>query len=411
MFRENFSLIGYSYRFRMPVEPALHMNSPQTPAAHAPAHLLPVCASAAQLERIRPLLSAAGLDGPQDDSGAPDRPAALVDKDIGDFSDLPDWVAASPQAHLLVFVPVPTLDIARRLGKECPPRQALAQWLDEADKVLCLVRACRRRCSVFFIEAALSNPRAFVQALAQRLQLSLEYQPSPSRESVPGGSAENFSPSLPGAVLRMLAENTLWQSAEARNVASELEATALPVPASPDFLLPAADQVFAEYRKTVDTPAQMARELREENKLLLDQLQRVQQKMEAFTAEKLNIETRLSSAEQYKTDLEETRRQLEALKSQEQSSPKLRDLEEENELLLHQLHHVQEELERYYLKSQDTDQQLDQTRHELAHVHEELHIARSAIDALYSSKSWKVTRPMRAILDFFSGGSKQQPKA
>ncbi len=380
-------------------QPQLPEAPKQSPVASAPLRLMPVSASAAVQSRILPLLHAAGLDGADNGAGLPGAPMLLAQKDIGGLEQLSDRVSASPDVHLLVFVPIPILDIARRMADGSAPRQALSQWLDEAGKILTLVRSFRRRSSVFFFEAALSNPGGFVGALGQRLHLELDFR-----------EPEDLTPELPKAVLRMLAENALWQSPEARNLAAELEATALPIPTKQDFLLPAADQVFSEYRKTVDTPAQMARELREENGLLLEQLQRVQQKMEAFTAEKKSIEDRLSSAEQYKADLENTRRQLEALQNQEHLSPKLKDLEEENELLLHQLHHVQEELETYYLKSQDTDRQLADCRNELAHVHDELNIANSAVNALRNSLSWKITGPMRAILGVFSGGKKHGPK-
>jgi hypothetical protein len=53
------------------------------------------------------------------------------------------------------------------------------------------------------------------------------------------------------------------------------------------------------------------------------------------------------------SDLESAYRVIEDLKKISQESGKIKDLEEENDLLLIQLHTVQEELERYYLENQE----------------------------------------------------------
>ncbi len=60
----------------------------------------------------------------------------------------------------------------------------------------------------------------------------------------------------------------------------------------------------------------------------------------------------------------------------ETDSEKIKDLEQENEQLLAQLHQVQEELEIYYLENKE--------------IEKKLHL-------IYNSTSWKITAPLRTV--------------
>ena len=72
-------------------------------------------------------------------------------------------------------------------------------------------------------------------------------------------------------------------------------------------------------------------------------------------------------------------------------------LKEENELLLLQLHQVQEELEHYFFSNKDLDQ-------EVAALKQELGWKRDDIESLHNSMSWRVTAPLRKIMDLVGGG-------
>ena len=100
--------------------------------------------------------------------------------------------------------------------------------------------------------------------------------------------------------------------------------------------------------------------LQEENELLLAQLHQIQEELESVflkskqfeeaasqAAAKLKAETDAKNAEAGKAQTEAARANAEAAKA--------KDLQEENDLLLAQLHQVQEELERYYLKNKDLE--------------------------------------------------------
>ena len=298
------------------------VETPQTvvAAASRPNHL-------ASLVR---LLRAAGL--PQDEQAAsvPGRPKLISQDSIGPLAALPGWLAEHPTAHLILLVPLPAVAVARRLGEGMGPKPALAQWLESAEAVLSVIRPHRGRASLVFAEHALVAPEAFLTSVAQRLQLGLQQV-----------RAEDEPPELPSAMLRMMAENAIWQSAEARSLASEMQATALPLAAASELLLPDVQGVFEEYRKGIESLA----------------------------------------AAQHKAKISE-------------------ELQEENELLLLQLHQVQEELEHYFLLS-------TQPAASPRHTTDELEDAHQTIRAIHSSYSWKVTKPLRWVQSALTGGRRR----
>lgn len=290
-------------------------------------------------------------------------PALAGEENPGSMAGWSDWLMERPQSHLLLLVSLPAVAVARSLGEGVVPKTALGQWLESAGTVLDVVRGQRRRVSLVFAEQVLAAPQAFLEALSQRLQLQL-------RCSV---LTDLPPPGLPDAVLHMMAENAIRQSGEARNIAAELEANALPLTAADVRSVPQIEQVFNEYRDRIDTAADHAQKLREENAMLLAQLQEAQ--LQARQAEE-------RTAEVGKDDV------------------RLHDLEEENQLLLQQLHQVQEELEHYYLQSVQTNSD------ELLEMQRRLQAAEDTVQALYNSKSWKLTRPLRWTLDLLTGGPK-----
>jgi hypothetical protein len=89
------------------------------------------------------------------------------------------------------------------------------------------------------------------------------------------------------------------------------------------------------------------------------------------------------------------------------------DLAEENELLLLQLHQVQEELESHFLANRSLErklrgqeklsQQSVGLQQELLSIHQELVTSRAEVNALRESLSWRLTAPLRKILDVFGG--------
>jgi hypothetical protein len=291
----------------------------QLPSIETPRSLVLAATVPEHLIELRNLLKDAGLPEQERQADVSGRPKLITQESIGGWATLPDWLSKHPEAHLVLLLPLPTLAIARQLGKGIAPETALAEWLSSAQSELGLVRQNRRRVSLMFAEPALADPGLLLATLSQRIQLDLEEIQTDKR-----------SPELPDMILRLIADNLILQSANARNVVAEFNATAIPLPATAAGRNPVVDQVFNEF--------QSAREA-------------------------------------------------------------VPELHEEKNLLLQQMQQIQEELERIYLEeSQNKKEQL-----ELQH---RLQAAEETIQALHNSKSWKITKPLRILLDLFSGDRK-----
>lgn len=83
--------------------------------------------------------------------------------------------------------------------------------------------------------------------------------------------------------------------------------------------------------------------------LIQEKAQEIKLKQEILSKNQLLQE----EAQRLKSDLESAHKDIEGLKKSSQESDKIKNLQEENDLLLTQLHTVQEELERYYLENQE----------------------------------------------------------
>ena len=331
------------------------------------------------IEPVWHLLVAAGLS-PEADAG---RAPVLVNTGKQGFEALPAWLEQHPEGHILLLFNAPVPMIAGLMADALEPGEAVAQWRRQAEQVLAVVRQNRRCITLVALEAALADPAAFINLLGERFGLALK-RPVDSTET-----DEN-----PGAVFRMMAENAVWQSPDVRNLAAELEANALPMPPSRGLLLPAVEEVYSEFNALVERTSSRNKELEEENELLLQQLHQVQEELETTLEKNRNLSTKLDALEKEQSAAASCSEQLTKVQTEldqvkRQSDERRKDLEEENELLLHQLHHVQEELESYYLNGMNA-------RHELEEV-------RATIEALYNSMSWKITRPLRFLVDLFTG--------
>ena len=113
------------------------------------------------------------------------------------------------------------------------------------------------------------------------------------------------------------------------------------------------------------------------------------------------LEKEKSASAQSSEQLTELQTELEQVKRQ---SGEVKDLEEENELLLQQLHHVQEELESYFLENRDLSSKLEGAQNRQQQL--ELNNANNALAAVYASGSWRVTAPLRFLISPFIRGDK-----
>lgn len=94
----------------------------------------------------------------------------------------------------------------------------------------------------------------------------------------------------------------------------------------------------------------------------------------------------VSECEQLLADLKDLRKAADS-----------RELESENELLLLQLHQVQEELEEYFLKVRSLQQERDGLLAKVTDLDEQLGIRNNDLEATRRSLSWRITAPLRVV--------------
>ena len=128
-------------------------------------------------------------------------------------------------------------------------------------------------------------------------------------------------------------------------------------------------KIIQSYEAKLDKARQQRSESQEENELLLMQLHQVQEELEKSFLDSQQLKSELSASQQsseqlkkshqqevnllqqsHQQELKKVQTEL-ALRAQDQkSAERFKEAEEENELLLLQLHQVQEELEHYFLE-------------------------------------------------------------
>ena len=364
------------------------------PAIETPSRIALAGSAEAPLADLGEVLDSAGLGVVSQNHGEPGLPRLITDPTAGDLNGLPQWIESHDGSHLIYSTALPDLSVARLLDKGADPEAALSSWLDLTQAELHFLRRYRRRVTLIFAEPALNEPASFLSLLSQRLSIEIkrtDCQPAPQ--------------TFPSAILRLVAENMLLQSRTARHTVAELLATALPIPT--DNLAGAAtvNQVVAELRANDSQHQASVDQLNKEKQALLATLDQTQTKLHAMEEQWQSAEPRLSLADQLENDLNKVQKQLQDAQSRlenQNQNDVAADLEEDNTQLLQQLTQTQEALEKAYFKTNHCEQALNETR-------QRLQWAEDTVQALYQSKSWKVTRPLRWVLDLFTGASQENP--
>ena len=273
-----------------------------------------------------------------------------------------DWLEDKPQRHCLILWQSPVTALAQAMAEGQAPDEALAEWTARAENVLAAVRKDRRRITLLESTLAQANPGALIERLNQRLDLSLAM---PTHNP---GTHEEHDP-----VELLIAERAVVTNTQARRLAQELQATSLPLGQGDEDLLPDSLTAWHGYQQHGNTERAEAERLRAQNRELRQEQQ------------------------QLKTQLDELKGKADLSQSGE-----YQDLEEENDLLLQQLHHVQEELEAYYLRSIEAQQDSKQ----VSQLKRRNQLLQRRVDYMENSRSWKITRPMRRIIRWLKGEKK-----
>ena len=273
-----------------------------------------------------------------------------------DWERSTDWYAQAGTAlpkssRVLILHCRPEYAIANAMQQGTPPVAALKQWQASTAAILAYFRRNRRHTTLLEVASALRQPERLAEHLGPHLEHPLQ------------APEHRFSPTkTPPLLLQALAAQMVAQAPELGALMSEVEASTLPLdeqtwqPVSMDIGALAAqlDAAQAQAQKQTD-------ELTKALTAALEETASWQKKLPAAEAE--------------------FKKQIASLQQEQQAKEQaLAETREENELLLLQLHQVQEELESTFLKAQTDGEQRKRLEGENARLTAELNAekARSA---------------------------------
>jgi len=237
-------------------------------------------------------------------------------------------------ASFLVFVESPRSMLARTLDK-VDPDQLIENWIQSAKSILALAHRFRSRVTLLVAQECLEHPSAFQAYLRGELGLDTDH-PYP-RHHTPAA--------VETAIETALSELILSKNQQLSRLYLEILAISHPLAHTSSDLQDAECDPRDAIREIIslrNNHAKIAAE-RDAQKAKLENL-------EKSAVEKEVLSKQLQSSKDQIKHIEESKKEL----------------SEENELLLQQLHQVQEELEETFLQKLQTEKELDNQRETLA---------------------------------------------
>jgi len=269
------------------------------------------------------------------------------------------WADFEPGIHFLLLTCDPQDYLAYRLlgeeGDSIEDETAyLKQWQIEHEKMLAFYLANPERCLLVNITQAAANPTALADRLAERWHFTFDTRKA-SFPALPGNHA--VTDVAPVVLARYVAAQAWQQHASPLTpLAQELQAAQHPLP-EPETQVDEEGNVFSIARPSLisvlkdyqrrcmqdltESERQALAALEQQNAKLLQQLRDVQEALEQSTHEQRQLKQALEEAKRLPPP------------DYEQAKAALAESQEEGELLLLQLHQVQEELENVFLKQQE----------------------------------------------------------
>ncbi|WP_347331334.1 hypothetical protein [Marinimicrobium locisalis] len=268
-----------------------------------------------------------------------------------------DLTNSDPTGPWLLLHTRPEYAVAHAIDEGHTPESALQQWQTEADQLLKFFRAHRARTAMVDARAAAAHPAELVEWLAQNHSAFFEL----AQHYV--GTVE--SPARPSELSLLLATQLVAQTPALTPLLTHLEAASIPL-GDQHYHAPSLDIYSAneQLNSAISAP-------RSKQETLRRQLEEHQKRLTELQTARAHTE--------------------EALKS-------------ENDLLIAQLHKVQEELEAYYHKHRDgskTNEELNaiitEREAEVARLRNELTKAKQGTQADSESLEAEVSRLREAL--------------
>lgn len=282
------------------------------------------------------------------------------------------WKSLDQNIYFILVYSAPEEDVARFMQHEVNPSSEIAAdlWLSYNTQLLRFYNRNRERCVLVSRNVGLSNPSSLLRLCNERFALSLQ-------ADVPVTYTEDQEPNTIGFVL---AQSFLKDRDDVYRLYNEIQATATQ-PGGEEYqdLVNTAWSAYRQLSLTItEQQKQYSTELagrklqleeqhseleqcQAENELLLLQLHQVQKELEAtflesrkketdsanhLAEQRRELEEGQSKVDQYKKRIDQLQEKISTISTRKEDNT---ELEQENELLLLQLHQVQEELEHYFL--------------------------------------------------------------
>lgn len=249
-------------------------------------------------------------------------------------------------------------------------RAVLDRWCAYQTELLAFYLRHRERC-IWIQAAQIDTPASWLPTMNQQWGLTLEAGRAQAHATAQTDASD---PELT-QLLASLARQAVAQHGQAQVVQDEVLATLPPLPPLPHSpqpdAAPASSSTGFDALQASDLlhalSGQLGQDLRQQIAQLQQQNQDALQRNAQLAAELDQTQARRDAETHAKTEIQTELAQLQA---------HYKDVTQESELLLLQLHRMQEELEAVFLKSQEQQKQLDETRHardtEAALAHERL---------------------------------------
>ncbi len=319
------------------------------------------------------------------------------------------WHELEPQHRFALIYSPPHVGISQCLlnasEQNADVEIVIQNWINYHFELLRFYRSRQDKCILVNYQQCLAYPGEFIQACKQHLSLDFDEDASLQIDSTVN-QMQNIEAVLFNLITKRYPEiDLLFQ---------ELEASATPFckqEESPAALLPDAKEqlaiVWQDYRKfkaqhadDIEIKHHLQQELGElqqtfekESELVLSQLHQLEKELEFKTLKIEQIEKEKEQETQglqnkVKT-LEETKAALEKQKVQETQTlqneigkyqQQNKEHETENELMLLQLHQVQEELEAQFLKTQKIETEREKEKHTLQESIKKQQEAKAALE-------------------------------
>lgn len=302
----------------------------------------------------------------------------------GDGASPETWYVGEqnlPEGKLLLAYTYPRQALLNAMEAGQEPAAALRQWEEHTQALLTLYKNNRRRAVLVNVQRVASNLQRAAQILAGHWQQEIDLP----------DSAEKISEKAAAPYCQLIATIAIHQNKQLSPLLAQLEACSLPVAEHEQAAEPEQDinalyrelKQFRQQTEQFDILAKQYQELDEKHLALIDQSDRVQEELEQSLIANKEGQT---FSDALKSENEELKTAL--ARAEEQQAPQ----EEESQLLIEQLHLVQEELELSLIASKEERTASDALRSEieelkaaLAKTEEQLKAGSAEIDRLRTS--------------------------